>query len=140
MARALTAARDPVWTADGYVSDRWLPVSPVTGRLDAFRWKVPVADIGGRALLIEAPREVASPPLGNMAPDTVAAAPPAVTAAPAPPAQRPMPRPAPIIPLQQIPDDPGPDAAAGDDLDAAVRGEKSASNSDSWQRIRQLFR
>src|SRR3954452_18028159 len=24
---------DPVWTADGYVSDRWRPVSPVSGRL-----------------------------------------------------------------------------------------------------------
>src|SRR6185369_8654621 len=46
MARALNAARDPAWTADGYVSERWLPVSPVTGRLDAFQWKVPVADIG----------------------------------------------------------------------------------------------
>ena len=31
MARALNAARDPAWTADGFVSDRWLPVSPVTG-------------------------------------------------------------------------------------------------------------
>src|SRR5262249_58178204 len=35
MARALTAARDPAWTADGYVSERWMPVSPF-GRLDAF--------------------------------------------------------------------------------------------------------
>ncbi|ETR77896.1 membrane protein [Afipia sp. P52-10] len=41
--RAVHAALDPAWTADGYVSDRWRPVSPVTGRLDAFRWMVPVA-------------------------------------------------------------------------------------------------
>ncbi len=41
--RAVRAAHDPAWTADGYVSDRWRPVSPVTGRLDAFRWMVPVA-------------------------------------------------------------------------------------------------
>ena len=34
--RAVRALHDPVWTADGYVSDRWRPVSPVTGRLDAF--------------------------------------------------------------------------------------------------------
>ena len=33
----------PAWTADGYVSDRWRPVSPVTGRLDAFQWQTPVA-------------------------------------------------------------------------------------------------
>ena len=47
MARAIRAPRDPVWTADGYVSDRWKPVSPATGRLDAFEWKVPVADVQG---------------------------------------------------------------------------------------------
>jgi HemY protein len=33
----------PAWTADGYVSDRWRPVSPVTGQLDAFQWQTPVA-------------------------------------------------------------------------------------------------
>jgi HemY protein len=32
-----------VWTADGYVSDRWRPVSPVSGRLDAFQWQMPLA-------------------------------------------------------------------------------------------------
>jgi HemY protein len=37
------ALHDPAWTADGYVSDRWRPVSPVTGRLDAFQWQTPVA-------------------------------------------------------------------------------------------------
>jgi HemY protein len=41
--RAVRAAHDPAWTADGYVSDRWRPVSPVTGRLDAFQWQTPVA-------------------------------------------------------------------------------------------------
>jgi HemY protein len=39
MARALRASRDPAWTADGFVSERWLPVSPVTGRIDAFEWR-----------------------------------------------------------------------------------------------------
>jgi HemY protein len=43
MARALKARRDPAWTADGFVSERWLPVSPVTGRLDAFEWRDPLA-------------------------------------------------------------------------------------------------
>ncbi|WP_454615922.1 heme biosynthesis HemY N-terminal domain-containing protein [Bradyrhizobium cenepequi] len=41
--RAVRALHDPAWTADGYVSDRWRPVSPVTGRLDAFQWQTPVA-------------------------------------------------------------------------------------------------
>jgi HemY protein len=43
--RAVRAAHDPVWTADGYVSDRWRPVSPVTGRLDAFQWQTPLASL-----------------------------------------------------------------------------------------------
>jgi HemY protein len=41
--RAVRAQHDPVWTADGYVSDRWRPVSPVSGRLDAFQWQMPLA-------------------------------------------------------------------------------------------------
>ncbi len=45
MLRAVRAAHDPAWTADGYVSDRWRPVSPVTGRLDAFQWLTPVASL-----------------------------------------------------------------------------------------------
>jgi HemY protein len=39
LARAVRAPRDPVWEADGVVSERWAPVSPVTGRLDAFEWR-----------------------------------------------------------------------------------------------------
>ena len=42
LARAVHAARDPAWTADGVISDRWEAVSPVTGALDAFQWRVPV--------------------------------------------------------------------------------------------------
>ena len=53
MARALRAPRDPVWTADGQTSDVWLPVSPITGRLDAFEWKVPVAELGGPVLHVD---------------------------------------------------------------------------------------
>jgi HemY protein len=53
LARAVHAPRDPAWTADGVVSDHWAPTSPVTGQLDAFRWRVPVeaADEGAAALL-----------------------------------------------------------------------------------------
>jgi HemY protein len=53
LARALRAPRDRAWIADGYVSDRWLPVSPVTGTVDAFQWKAPVDAIGrGDATLV----------------------------------------------------------------------------------------
>jgi HemY protein len=47
LARAVRAPRDPAWTADGIVSESWLPVSPATGELGAFRWKVPVERLGG---------------------------------------------------------------------------------------------
>ncbi len=42
LARAVRARRNPAWTADGIVSPRWLPVSPVSGELGAFEWKTPV--------------------------------------------------------------------------------------------------
>ncbi len=41
LARAARAPRDPAWVADGYISENWAPVSPITGRLDAFRWQEP---------------------------------------------------------------------------------------------------
>jgi HemY protein len=42
LARAMNAARDPAWIADGVTSDHWQATSPVDGRLDAFQWRVPV--------------------------------------------------------------------------------------------------
>ena len=44
LARAVGAHRDPVWTADGQVSEVWQPISPVTGKIDAYEWKVPVRE------------------------------------------------------------------------------------------------
>ncbi len=41
LARAARAPRDPAWVADGVISERWAPISPTTGRLDAFVWKTP---------------------------------------------------------------------------------------------------
>jgi HemY protein len=42
LARATRAARDPMWIADGIVTDTWAPASPVSGKLDAFVWEPPV--------------------------------------------------------------------------------------------------
>ena len=42
LAKAVRAEPDPAWTADGMVSAQWAPFSPVSGRIDAFEWKVPV--------------------------------------------------------------------------------------------------
>src|SRR5690606_28711059 len=47
MAQALRAPRDPAWVADGVVSEHWLPVSPTSGRIDAFEWKVPFGQLEG---------------------------------------------------------------------------------------------
>lgn len=41
LARALHAARDPVWVSDGVASTRWTPVSPVTGEIVPCEWKPP---------------------------------------------------------------------------------------------------
>ena len=122
MARALAAARDPAWAADGYVSDKWLPVSPVTGRLDAFQWKVPLADLSpsfGHVIeeaIPEPMRDVApaperAPPPAEAAPDAAAsveaAPPPPAPAAPAlapPLAPSQQPAPAPAAPPRREPD------------------------------------
>lgn len=79
LARAVRAPRDRAWIADGYVSDRWLPVSPVTGAVDAFAWSAPVDAIGrgDDTLLIEEQMEP---------PRDVGAIIPAVDTAPAEPA------------------------------------------------------
>ncbi|MDK9696820.1 MAG: heme biosynthesis protein HemY [Siculibacillus sp.] len=45
LARAVSAPRDKAWVADGWVSDHWMPVSPISGRLDAFEWKLPPEDV-----------------------------------------------------------------------------------------------
>jgi HemY protein len=106
MARALNAPPDPQWTADGYVSDRWLPVSPVSGRIDAFVWRVPLT--GAIAAPIIEPEFPAPISVVSAARDQTAAAIPAaasaIRAAPEPVKSEP------VIPLVHAPDDPGPDA------------------------------
>ena len=123
MGRALRAPRDPAWTADGFVSDHWMPVSPVTGRLDAFQWRVPVEEIADQSRVIEereiavarsaaiADDRLAPTPAPESAPVTPVAVtpPPAAASSPAP---QPPPRVEPVIPLVHTPDDPGPDAEA----------------------------
>ena len=49
LARASRAPLDPAWIADGIVYEQWEPVSPTTGRLDAFAWQAP-ADRPGQAM------------------------------------------------------------------------------------------
>ncbi|MEO1114176.1 MAG: heme biosynthesis HemY N-terminal domain-containing protein [Pseudomonadota bacterium] len=53
LARALKAPQDKAWVADGIVSAEWQPVSPVTGKLDAFHWTSPGGAIEEEGELIE---------------------------------------------------------------------------------------
>ncbi len=51
--------------ADGLVSDRWAPASPVTGRLDAFTWETPAELLAAPEPLRQEPE---SPPADLPAP------------------------------------------------------------------------
>jgi HemY protein len=139
LARAMRAAPDSAWTADGVVTERWLPVSPVTGRLDAFQWKVPLAEIGFARSVLEAAAPSPPRPAAPIEIPAVSAGEPARAprrgkiAAKA--AQKPKPAEA-VIPLVHAPDDPGPDSV----LELDPIPEPSAPPADTWQRIRQLFR
>ena len=110
--RAVRALHDPVWTADGYVSDRWRPVSPVSGRLDAFQWQMPLAALPSdknaaiesspfeEAMLAAAPRRV-EPPREALQEAPADVPPPAASAAqdnvPVISAPKPAIEPAPIV-------------------------------------------
>jgi HemY protein len=148
MARAMRASGDPVWTADGVVSDRWLPVTP-NGRLDGFQWKLPLAEISVSRPVIEVAPPPAEPPAVEIgaaegkAEPAAEARQPTVTTAETPPAREPLKavakeRPVePVIPLVHAPDDPGPGSGPdGDPLPEMA----AAPAGDAWQRLRQLFR
>lgn len=53
LSRATRAPRDAAWVADGLVSDQWMPVSPISGRLDAFVWTVPPATLGSHPVGVD---------------------------------------------------------------------------------------
>ena len=119
LARAVNAAPDPAWTADGYVSDRWLPLSPVTGRLDAFEWRVPLTAMTSAAPVIELetvlviPAKPAADPAVHEPHDNDHTPPLATngSAVPLHPGLQPaQPKAGPVIPLVHAPDDPGPEA------------------------------
>jgi len=136
--RAVRAAHDPAWTADGYISDRWRPVSPVSGRLDAFQWVTPVAALGSdKTAAIETTRADApnAPPArqlgqgfkqetsGEISQDNrprPSASPLSQQPGPVPPpvfrpragldrSASPGPMIPPVIPIMRAPDDPGVD-------------------------------
>ena len=88
LARAATAQRDATWTADGVVAERWAAVSPATGQLDAFVWKVPVERVGETdeaTLLHDRLRELVATSGDTLDDDDIALGAAALPAAAAPP-------------------------------------------------------
>jgi HemY protein len=137
MSRAMRASGDPAWTADGVVSEHWLPVAP-NGRLDGFEWKVPLAAIGDSKPVIEAAPPVAEAltlPVPEAKLDMASEGLPRKAARSKPPAKGKQVEP--VIPLVHAPDDPGPDP--GSDGDPMPEMSESRER-DGWQRLRRLFR
>lgn len=96
LARATRAPHDAAWVADGLVSDHWMPVSPISGRLDAFVWTVPPATLGSPPQALD---DVLfdlddSTKLIEVKPDAVTTIEPAAVAPP--PAPKGDPRPEPV--------------------------------------------
>ncbi|TXN84480.1 heme biosynthesis HemY N-terminal domain-containing protein [Methylobacterium sp. WL8] len=96
LARAAHAPRDPVWIADGVASPTWEPISPVSGRIDAFVWQAPPNLLTGQEPFESAAPEAESAALAAPRP----AAPPTANPAPAFPASvsTTEPKPAAVIP------------------------------------------
>jgi HemY protein len=96
LARAARAPRDPAWCADGIVSERWAPISPVSGRLDAFVWQTPPDLITRGPEEAEAPEEPEAEEPEEQR--EVLAAPEPARTAPVPAAETRMPAPEPAPP------------------------------------------
>lgn len=148
-ARAVRAQRDPAWVADGVVAEAWGPVSPVTGRLDAYEWKLPPGLATTPMLENEAERvklaiaaaiesrPLAEPaaPVVDLSADSAAAslAPEAeakaeVAASPAPAQVKSVAAKAtgdnavkasPVVAMPHLPDDPGPGGSFADEQSGA---------------------
>jgi HemY protein len=127
------------------VSERWLPVSPISGRIDAFEWKVPLAEIGERpevemqaetAPVIDAtpparPAEIDSDRSEEKAPAPASILSRRVRKLRAAQMRR-EPVPEAVVPLVHVPDDPGPGAEP--EREPMAEGTTLAPAS-GWRRI-----
>jgi HemY protein len=131
MTRAVRARRDPAWTADGLISDRWMPVSPVTGRLDAFVWMEPLPQLGAHTAgdVIEAGEEPAA-----LAAPLAPAAPPAPEILVASPAAPPPPPPVSTSSVP-APAAPEPSLAEASPVPAAVRTVTPAAPAANFEKV-----
>jgi HemY protein len=115
LARAARAPRDRAWIADGFVSDRWAPVSPA-GKLDAFVWRTPEERLSAPDEPLPAPAAAPAPALAEPAAETpdlvepqpqiAAPTPPIIEATPIPVSAKLTPVASPEL-APKPPDDPG---------------------------------
>ena len=102
LSKAVRAEPDAAWTADGMVSSVWAPMSPATGRLDAFEWRTPMGRVQPLIEQEAVEQETVEEP---GAPPPVPA--PAPVSEPALAAAAPRAQPIATDRLQPPPDDPG---------------------------------
>jgi HemY protein len=93
-----------MWTADGYASPTWVAVSPATGALGTFEWKVPVEGLAyhGDAEVIVEEGDLGADDLGEAVPDLPAIAVLDLPTSPMPPVE---PVPEAVAPME--PEEPG---------------------------------
>jgi len=58
LARGSRAPSDAAWIADGIISSQWAPISPVSGKLDAFEWRQPDERLDYIEAIPETPQEI----------------------------------------------------------------------------------
>lgn len=126
-ARASQSPGDAAWTADGLVSERWLPVSPVSGDLDAFQWLAPPGNalppgislphVPAAAPIEEAPHA----PAGGGVEATADKREAPLTLTMSLPSQAEALAPKPVPKLNFIPDDPGPKGETSDEVPVKSR-------------------
>jgi HemY protein len=73
LARGSRAPRDAAWIAEGIISSTWAPISPVTGKLDAFEWRQPDERLDYIEAMPEVPEaiETKEAPPALSAPETI---------------------------------------------------------------------
>ncbi len=103
LGRAARAPRDPAWMADGVISDRWDPASPVTGKLGTFHWTAPQDQLATNDESLALYSEMAEEP--SDVPEAIAPPVPVVELLPTPEsvAGPVAPEPPPVVPDPPVP-------------------------------------
>lgn len=135
LSMARRAPQDPTWIADGVASRAWLPLSPVTGKLDAFEWKKREA-IPGAAVDLE-PIDIeeallALPPLPAAPPEPKEVK----DAKPVAAAPEPEPQPAPKAPQ---PEKAAPEKQARKPVPVQTVASAEPDEKDAWAEVEPFF-